>query len=80
MKGRIGFPVWTALIVVVAGVALLLDALGAVGGVPRWVLIVFIGAGAYLVLSVVISPFVARTGFCPHGSACPFRTLCPFSR
>jgi amino acid transporter len=80
MRGKIGFPVWTAGIVVVAGVLLLLDAAGAIGRVPGWVLIVFVAAAAYLLAGLIYSPFADRRGFCPYARFCPFRKICPFSR
>ncbi len=79
MKGRMGFPVWTAAITALSGVAVLLEAAGVIGGVPRWVLIVFVAAAAVLVVGLVYSRFADRAGFCPYSRFCPFRKICPFS-
>ena len=79
MKGRIGFPVWTAAITVLSGVAVLLEAAGVIGGVPRWVLIVFVATAAVLVVGLAYSRFAERPGFCPYSRFCPFRKICPFS-
>jgi len=80
MKGKIGFPVWSALIAVLAGVALLLEAAGTISVGRWWLWVVFVAAVAFVVVGLAYSKVADRPGFCPYGRFCPFRGFCPFAK
>ena len=80
MKGKIGFPVWSALIAVLAGVGLVLEAAGTISVGRWWLWVVLVVAAAFVVGGLAYSTVADRPGFCPYGRLCPFRGICPFAK
>ncbi len=78
MSGRFGFPVFTVTLLLIGGIARLLEVTGMIPFRVPWVPIIVIIAAVMFVGAVIFGRNRNRPGFCPFSAICPFNNFCPF--
>ncbi len=78
MSGRFGFPVFTVALLLIGGIARLLEVNGMISFVIPWIPIIRIIAVVMIVGAVIFGRNSDRPGFCPFNAICPFNNFCPF--
>ena len=78
MSGRFGFPVFTVALLLIGGIAMLLEVNGMVPFRVPWIPIIGIIAVVMIVGAVIFGRNMDRPGFCPFSAICPFNNFCPF--
>ncbi len=78
MSEKFGFPVFTAGMLVIAGVVRLLEVNGMLWFDVPWIRIIVITAGALMIGAIIFGRDKNRPGFCPFSGICPFNGFCPF--
>jgi hypothetical protein len=77
MSGRFGFPVFTVALLLLWGIALLLEVNGMIPFRVPWLPIIVIIAAVLLVGALIFGRNRDRPGFCPFSAICPFNNFCP---
>ncbi len=78
MSGRFGFPVFTVAMLLIGGIARLLEVNGMIPFAIPWIPIIVIIAAVLIVGALVFGRNKDRPGFCPFSAICPFNNFCPF--
>jgi hypothetical protein len=78
MSGRFGFPVFTVAMLLIGGIARLLEVNGMIPFAIPWIPIILIIAAVLIVGAVIFGRNRGRPGFCPFSAICPFNNFCPF--
>jgi hypothetical protein len=78
MSGRFGFPVFTVAMLLIGGIARLLEVNGMIPFAIPWISIIVIIAAVLIVGALVFGRNKDRPGFCPFSAICPFNNFCPF--
>ena len=78
MSKRFGFPVFTVALLLLGGIARLLEVYGMISFKVPWIPIIGIIAGVMIVGAVIFGRNKNRPGFCPFSAICPFNNFCPF--
>jgi len=78
MSGRFGFPVFTVALLLIGGIARLLEVNGMISFAIPWILIIVIITTVLSVGALIFGRNGDRPGFCPFSAICPFNNFCPF--
>ena len=78
MSKRFGFPVFTVALLLLGGIARLLEVNGMVPFTIPWIPIIRIIAVVLIMGAVTFGRNKDRPGFCPFSAICPFNNFCPF--
>ncbi len=78
MSGRFGFPVFTVALLLLGGIAWLLEVNGMIPFAIPWIPIIVVIAAVLIVGAVIFGRNSDRPGFCPFSAICPFNNFCPF--
>ena len=78
MSRRFGFPVFTVALLLLGGIARLLELNGMIPFVIPWIPVIGVIAAILIIGAVIFGRNKDRPGFCPFSAICPFNNFCPF--
>ncbi len=78
MSGRFRFPVFTVAMLLIGGIARMLEVNGMIPFAIPWIPIIVIIAVVLSVGAVIFGRNRDRPGFCPFSAIYPFNNFCPF--